>query len=113
MGFQRLTMSKECKLKLFLYVNTSLNLGGFLIFSLSYFFFIESKRTMGHELLQFTYEYPEFTFQSASATCQHLRSGVKWESADFYRQNALQKLEIYSISHKIETFFATYVFTSK
>lgn len=70
---------------------------------------------MGPELLQFTYEYPEFTFafQIASATCQHLSSGVMWESADFYRQNALQKLEVYTISHKIETFFATYVFAPK
>lgn len=70
---------------------------------------------MGHQLLQFTYEYPEFTFnfQSASGTCQHLRSGVMWESADFSRQNALQKLGAYTSSDKIETFFATHVFTPK
>lgn len=99
MCFQRLPMSKACKLKIFLYANTSLHLGGFLI-SLSLHFLIESKRTMGHRFLQFTYEYPEFTFtfQSASATCQHLRSGVMQEPADFSRQNALQKLGVYSIS---------------
>lgn len=84
---------------------------GDFLFSLSLHFLIESKRRMGHQLLKFTYEYPEFsfTFQSASATCQHLRSGVIWESADFSRQNALQKLGVYTISDKIEIFFATCV----
>lgn len=83
---------------------------GNFLFSLPLFIFvIESKRTMGHQLLQFTYDYTEFTFtfQSASATCQHLRSGVTWEFADFSRQNALQKLGVYTISDKIDFFFCT------
>lgn len=70
---------------------------------------------MGHQLFQFTYEYPEFTFsvQYRSGTRQHLRFGVTWEFADFSRQNALQKLVVHSISDKIENFFATDVFAPK
>lgn len=37
MGFQRLPMSKECKLKAFLYANTSLCLWVFFFFSFSFF----------------------------------------------------------------------------
>lgn len=37
MGFQRLPMSKECKLKAFLYANTSLCLGVFFFFFLLIF----------------------------------------------------------------------------
>lgn len=116
MGFQRLPMSKEFKLKAFLYANTSLCLGVFFFFFFSHFF--ESKSTMGHQLFQFTYEYPEFTFhlqlfQSPGGTCQHLSSGVKWESADFSRQGALQKLGVYTISEKIGNLFSRYVFIPK
>lgn len=106
MGFQRLPMSKECKLKAFLNANASLYLGVFF-----FFLFLESKSTSGHQLFQFTYECLEFTFhlqlfQSLGGTCQHWRSGVMWESADFSSQSALQKLGVDAIAAKTENLFA-------
>lgn len=60
-----------------------------------YYFFsvFESKSTMGHQLLSFTYEYPEFTFnlqlfQGPRTAWQHLRPGVKWECMDSSRLSA-------------------------